>query len=160
MSLGTRPPPVQSDLAVDPTQENPSYLWLAYGHPAVAACGFVLAIAALRLGLGTRDFRVKGKAAPEGKVSGHRGLGLAGVVLAAVGLGTGLPSAVILRGWPALDTVHGWVGLVAAVLFVAAAGLGRQALQDRERAALHGLVALAAVAAALVACLAGLELLP
>ena len=78
-----------------------------------------------------------------------------------LGLLGGPISAVWLRDWTPLGTLHGWLGLLAASLFLAAAWLGRALRLGRSRAAaVHGALALAGVAVIALAAVAGFVLLP
>jgi hypothetical protein len=84
-----------------------------------------------------------------------------GVVMVLAGFAVGPVSAVWLRGWDAFSTFHGWLGLVAASLFAAAAIAGRRLERGRSRAfEAHGRLGALALLAAAVAAVAGFVLLP
>ena len=66
-----------------------------------------------------------------------------------------------LRGWDPLATLHGWLGLLAALLFAGVGVLGlRLRAGDRRLVSAHGLAGLLAVMIAALAAMAGFVLLP
>ena len=78
-----------------------------------------------------------------------------------LGFIAGPTSAVALRDWEPLRTFHGWLGVLVAGLFLAAATLGRRLETGRSRAFdAHALLGLLALLGAAVAAVAGFVLLP
>jgi len=117
----------------------------------------------LRSGLLLRRRRLRGQRGRESAELRRRHLRSAkpAVVLVLVGLLLGVASAVGLRGWAPLGTLHGWAGLSAAALFAAAAARGRALETGRTRSREgHARLALGAALAAAVAAVAGFVLLP
>ena len=102
------------------------------------------------------------------RVSGGAGLRLKhlriakpAVVLLLVGFLGGPLSAVWLRGWDPFDSFHGWLGLLVAGLFGAAAVVGHRIEEGRSKAFdVHALLGVLAVLAAAVTAVAGFALLP
>ncbi len=83
------------------------------------------------------------------------------MALVAVALVGGPLSSIFLRDWTPFERLHGWVGLLAAGLFVATGLLGRRLETGRSRNLDgHALIALAAVAAGALALGTGFVLLP
>lgn len=121
----------------------------------------VLVVIALRAGLAIRKRRVRGLR-PQGKVvQRHVRFAKPAVALVVVGLVGGTVSAFLLRGWEPLRSAHGILGVLSAVLFCAAAVLGRRVMQgERSAVAAHGAVGAVAALAAGVAAVAGFVLLP
>jgi hypothetical protein len=123
--------------------------------------GLVLAVLALRAGLALRRARHgRGARRPSARRA-HLRLAKPAVAVLVVGLLAGPPSAVVLRGWDPLRTLHGWLGLLVAGLFAAAFVLGRWLEQGRSRSFdVHGWLGLLAVLGAALTAIAGFVLLP
>lgn len=131
---------------------------LAYLHPALAAFCLVLAFLSLRLGLRQKQKRPP---APPATLKRHLALGPWSVAAMALSAGSGLASAVFVRGWKPLSSPHGWVGLGSALAFAGVWLLGRGLLGDkRQWAGAHGLLALIALFLGGIAALLGIKLLP
>lgn len=146
---------------MDPAAHDPVARWLAYGHPALMIVAIGLVFLALRRGLDLRRRRLRGERGRGARVAAHAAIAKPAVILVVVGLAGGLISAVLVRDWAPLRTFHGWVGVVAAVLFAATGWLGGQLLRGRSRAVTaHGWLGLVAFLAAAVAAVAGFVLLP
>lgn len=121
----------------------------------------ILLFTVLRLGLGLRKRRIAGVAPGRERVDRHVRWARPAVGLLLLGGLGGLGSAVWLRDWAPLGTLHAWLGVLTASLFLFAAWLGRALRLGRSRAAaVHGAVALAGVALAALAAMAGFVLLP
>jgi len=120
-----------------------------------------LAGLALRAGLSLRRARLgRAERDPRGRRR-HLALAKPAVALALAGFVLGPLSAVWLRGWSAFASLHGALGSLAALLFVAAAVLGRRVETGRTSArGAHGWLGALAVLAAALAAVAGLVLLP
>jgi len=115
----------------------------------------------LRRGLDLRRRRLRGERGRGRRVAAHVALARPAVVLVLIGLVTGPLSAVLLRDWAPLRTLHGWIGVLAAVLFATTGWLGRALHGGRSRSVdLHGWLGLVAVLAAALAGVAGFVLLP
>jgi hypothetical protein len=115
----------------------------------------------LRFGLQLR--RSRRFRTPRAKNLRDRHLRIAKPAVAAifVGLIAGPISAIWLRDWDPLQSFHGWMGILAAALFAAAAVAGHRLEEHRSRAFdAHALLGLLAMLAALVAAVAGFVLLP
>ncbi len=123
-----------------------------------------LAAWALRVGLGLRrrrTGRVPGGAGGAGLRRKHLRVAKPAVALLLVGFVGGPVSAVWLRGWDPFDSFHGWLGLLVASLFGAAAVAGHRIEEGRSRAFdVHALLGILAVLAAAVTAVAGFVLLP
>jgi hypothetical protein len=123
--------------------------------------GLSLAFLALRAGLAMRARRQRGAVRDKGLLARHLALARPAVVLAALGLLSGPASAIWLRDWTPLRTLHGWLALLAAILFIAAGSLGlglsRRRISSPE---LHGWLGLLGMLAAALAGFAGFVLLP
>jgi hypothetical protein len=125
-----------------------------------------LALAAwtLRLGLELRrrrTGRIPGGAGGAGLRARHLRVAKPAVVMLLVGFVGGPLSAVWLRGWDPFDSFHGWLGLLVAGLFGAAAVAGRRIEEGRSKAFdVHALLGILAVLAAAVTAVAGFALLP
>jgi Protein of unknown function (DUF4079)/Eukaryotic cytochrome b561 len=125
------------------------------------AASLMLAGLALRAGLVLRRARAARRPAPRGARRRHLRLAKPAVALVLFGFAAGPVSSVWLRGWSAFESFHGWVGGVAAALFIATAWYGRRL--EKGRAASRNAHALAgglAMLAAAVAAVAGFVLLP
>lgn len=146
---------------MDPAAHDPVARWLAYGHPTLMIIAIGLVFVALRRGLDLRRRRLRGERGRGARVAAHAAIAKPAVILVVLGLAGGLVSAVLVRDWAPLRTFHGWVGVLAAALFVATGWLGGQLLRGRSRAVdAHGGLGLVAFLAAAVAAVAGFVLLP
>jgi len=145
---------------MDPTQSDAVSRWLAYVHPAWMLASLVLMFLALRIGMTMRKRRVAGERRGA-LVKRHVRLAKPAVVMLMLGLVAGPVSALWLRDWTPLQTLHGWLGLTAASLFGTAAWIGSRILNAQSRAVeAHGWVALTAALTAALASVAGFVLLP
>jgi hypothetical protein len=145
---------------MDPTQSDAMSRWLAYVHPAWMVASLVLMFLALRIGFRMRRRRIAGERRGA-LVKQHARLAKPAVVMLMLGLVGGPVSAFWLRDWTPLQTLHGWLGLTAAVLFGTAAWIGNRILKAQSRAVeAHGWVGLAAALTAALASVAGFVLLP
>ena len=91
----------------------------------------------------------------------HVALARPALILLSIGLVTGPLSAVFLRDWSPFRTLHGWLGLLAALAFAWTGWLGARLHDGRSRAVeLHARLALAAVLVAALTAMAGFVLLP
>jgi hypothetical protein len=119
------------------------------------------AAAALQTGLRMRRARLRGAPRRAGERRRHLRLAKTAVAMVAFGFAAGLASAVWLRAFEPLASLHGWLALSALSLFAATAWLGHRlehgALALRE---LHVRVAVAALLAAAAALGTGFVLLP
>jgi hypothetical protein len=123
------------------------------------ALGFVFF--ALRRGLELRRQRRRGAKGRGAHIRKHVALARPALILLFVGLVTGPLSAVFLRDWSPLRTLHGWLGLAAAIAFAWTGWLGARLHDGRSRAVeLHARLALAATLIAALAAVAGFVLLP
>ena len=87
---------------------------------------------ALRRGLALRRRRQRGADKIPGALARHLVLARPAVLLAAVGLVSGPLSAVFLREWTPLQTLHGWLALLAAGLLLAAGFVGLRLSRGEE----------------------------
>ncbi len=116
---------------------------------------------ALRRGLALRRRRQRGADKIPGALARHLVLARPAVLLAAVGLVSGPLSAVFLREWTPLQTLHGWLALLAAGLLLAAGFVGLRISRGESRAVeLHGRLGVLAALVAGLATFAGFVLLP
>jgi hypothetical protein len=123
---------------------------------AVLACGLVL-----RSGMAMRRSRRFRTRRTPGLRERHLALAKPAVAAVVLGFIGGPISSLWLREWEPLRTFHGWIGIAAAALFIAAMLLGRRLEHGRSRAFdAHALLGLIAMLAALVAFVAGFVLLP
>jgi hypothetical protein len=148
---------VESDLAA---QGGAAY-WLAYAHPAFMLATLGLALAALRVGLGLRRARRTGARRDGRAYARHLRLAKLAVALLPLGFAAGIASAVLLRGWSALGSAHGWISSGALALFLAAAFFGRRLERGaRHEHDTHALLAVLAVLSAAASLFTGFVLLP
>ena len=145
----------------DPARDEPWLRALAYAHPAWNLVGMLVALLALRSGLRLRRGRLGlARRAPDARRA-HLRLAKPAVALLLLGFAAGPVSAVWLRGWHALHSLHGWLGVAVAALFAAAAAVGHRIETGRSRAFdLHAGLAGLAVLLGAVAAVAGFVLLP
>jgi hypothetical protein len=139
---------------------------LAYGHPALMFFALVLAGLALRAGLGMRRARLGVAPRQPGLLQLHLQLAKPAVALLLVGFVGGPVSAVLLRDWSPFESLHAWLGVAAALLFLATGWLGHSLARGRvkgeraEAARRHGLLAAFAMLVGATAAVAGMVLLP
>jgi hypothetical protein len=123
--------------------------------------GLLVCGIALRLGLVLRRSRRFRTRREPGVRAAHLRFAKPAVAMVLLGFCAGPISAVWLRNWEPLRSFHGWLGVVATALFVAAAIFGHRLEGGRSRAFdAHALAGLLAMLAALVAAVAGFELTP
>ncbi|MDG2051745.1 MAG: hypothetical protein P8M78_16450 [Myxococcota bacterium] len=135
--------------------------WLAYGHPVFMTGALVLVGVAFKRGLALRKRRLAGLPRERAQRLAHRSVARWGAGLVILGSISGPVSAIYLRGWSPLGTFHGWLGLMAAILFAVTGWWGWQLDQGASRSvSAHGWSALLAVAMAALAAAAGMVLLP
>ena len=135
---------------------------LAYLHPLFMLTSLALALLALRAGLALRSARRRG-ARREGRVfARHLRLAKLAVTLLPFGFAAGIASAVLLRGWDALGSAHGWISSATLALFLSAAFVGRRLERRAPGAApdTHALLALLAALCAAASLFTGFVLLP
>lgn len=133
----------------------------AFVHPIMLAVALLLALWVLNTGLSMRRLRRRRVKPPPGTRQRHLRIGQPTAVLLGLGMLSGPASAVWLRGWRALETVHGWLGLCAGACFIANALIGLRLKKQRStHQALHGALGMIGVMLGLVATLSGIELLP
>ena len=83
------------------------------------------------------------------------------MVLVALAVVGGPLSSWLLRDWTPFERLHGWVGVTAALLFLAAGVAGRRLECGRSRAFdAHAWLGLAALAAGALTFATGFDLLP
>lgn len=146
---------------MDPTGHDPVARLLAYGHPALMLVALALVFFALRRGLALRRQRHAGVRGRGALVRRHVALARPALILLFVGLATGPLSAVFLRDWAPLRTLHGWLGVAAAIAFAATGWLGARLQDGRSRAVEgHARLALGSALLAALAAMAGFVLLP
>lgn len=134
---------------------------LAWLHPVWMGTGLWLALRALRAGLELRRARLRGERGKAESRRGHVRLARAAVALVLLGFAGGPVSAVWLRDFRPFESFHAWLGVLAALLFAAAAAAGSALVRGRSRAAeVHGRLGAAALLAAGLAAVAGFVLLP
>lgn len=145
----------------DPAAQEGLGRWLAYAHPVWMLAALALATLALRSGLALRRARrLRVRRHPE-DLRRHLALAKPALGMVAVGCAAGPLSMAWLRGREPFGTAHGWIGLVALLLFVAAGILGRRLERGRGRPLdAHALLATLAMLAAAGAALTGFVLLP
>lgn len=146
---------------MDPTGSDATARLMAYGHPAAMLLALLAAGVALRAGLEMRKRRAARKPPQAALRRRHMRFAKPAVVVLLAGSVSGPLSAVYLRGWEVLGTFHGWVALLAALLFGGCAWLGHRLEHgDLERRQAHALAGVLAFLVASLASLAGFVLLP
>lgn len=121
----------------------------------------LLALLALRAGLGLRRARRGLARRDPAQRPRHLRLAKLAVWLLLLGFLGGPLSMAILRGERPFGTVHAWLGLTAATLFLATAALGwRLERGQSRRNDLHALLGVLALLAGAMAAVAGFVLLP
>lgn len=134
---------------------------LAHLHPAWMLLSILLAVLTLRAGLALRRARLGRAPRDPGLRRRHLRLAKPAVVLVLIGFVGGPISAVWLRGWEPLTSLHGMLGLAVASLFAAAGLVGRRLEHGRSRAfEAHARLGALAVLGAALAAVAGFVLLP
>lgn len=151
---------MESDLAA---QGGAAQL-LAYAHPAFMLAALALALLALRAGLALRRARRLGARRDARGYARHLRLAKLAVALLPLGFAAGVASAVLLRGWGALGSAHGWVSSATLTLFLAAAFAGRRLERRAARSGLspdtHALLGVLAALCAAASLFTGFVLLP
>jgi hypothetical protein len=137
---------------------------LAYVHPLLMLAALALVGIALRAGLGLRRARRLGARRDGRTYARHLRLAKLAVTLLPLGFSAGLASAILLRGWSALGSVHGWISSAALALFLATALVGRR-LERRPSGAppppdTHALLGVLAALCAAASLFSGFVLLP
>ncbi len=116
---------------------------------------------ALRVGLSMRRQRQRGAGKAPGQLARHMTWGRPAILLAGLGLLSGPLSAVFLRNWEPLRTLHGGLALVAGALLLVAGFVGWKLSRGESRAVeAHGRLAVLAALLAGLAAFAGFVLLP
>lgn len=127
----------------------------------IAGVALLLALLALRAGLGLRRRRRLGQGGDASSRRFHLKVARPAVALVALAVVGGPLSSWLLRDWTPFERLHGWVGITAAVLFLAAGAAGRRLERGRSRAFdAHGWLGLAALAAGALTFATGFVLLP
>jgi len=120
-----------------------------------------LVFLALRAGLRMRGARQKQAPRPQGLLARHVALARPAVLLAGLGLLSGPASAVLLRDWAPLQTLHGGLALAGGVLLLAAGVLGQRLKAGTSRSVeTHARLGLLGALVAALAAFAGFVLLP
>ncbi len=146
---------------MDPTGSDATLRWLAYGHPLWMVISLGTAALALRAGLRLRRARLRRWPRTRTELERHARLGKLAVILVLIGFGGGPLSMAFLRGREPFDTAHALAGGCAALLFAAAALLGRRLERGRGRPVrAHAALAVAAALASAIALVTGFVLLP
>jgi len=134
---------------------------MAYGHPIAMTGALCLVGWAFSRGLALRKRRLNGLPRPRALRQAHLSVARWGVALVVLGSISGPASAFFLRGWLPLGTLHGWLGLISAVLFALTGWWGWRLEQGTSSSvSAHGWSALIAVAVAALTAAAGMVLLP
>lgn len=121
----------------------------------------LLAAATLRLGFRLRSMRHAKQRRPPELRRRHLRLAKITIPFVVVGFLSGPISALLLRDWTPFGSFHAWIATASALLFLAAAVVGRKLERGQSRSLdLHGLLGLAAVLAAGLSAIAGFVLLP
>jgi len=120
-----------------------------------------LAAVALRAGLRMRARRRQRQRPLAALRRAHIRLAKPAVLLVVVGFVAGPLSAAYLRDWSPFGTLHAWLGVVAAGLFIATAVLGLRLERGSSRAVeRHALLGALAILLGGLAAMAGIVLLP
>jgi hypothetical protein len=148
---------VEQDLAA----QGGAAFYLAYAHPLFMLAALALAGLALRAGFALRSARRLGARRDGRGYARHLALAKLAVALLPLGFAAGIASAVLLRGWDALGSAHGWISSATLALFLAAAFVGRR-LERRSGGApdTHALLAVLAALCAAASLFSGFVLLP
>jgi hypothetical protein len=119
------------------------------------------AAAALRAGLALRRARAARRSPPPGARGRHLRIAKPAVAFVCIGFAGGIASAVWLRGFTPLTSLHGLLGVLALSLFLATARAGaRLERGDAGARSLHARLGAGALLLAVAAAIAGLVLLP
>jgi len=147
--------------AADPTGRDPLAFYLAYLHPLWMLGSLALSLVTLRAGLALRRARRRGQKRTAEAYRRHLRIAKPTLVCVSLGFCFGLASSLWLRGWSALETVHGAIAVGALALFLATGALGHRLERGRSRAVeWHARLAALAVLFAAGAIGTGLVLLP
>jgi len=120
-----------------------------------------LAALAFQVGFGMRRARLRRLRREPATRRSHVRVAKPAVVLLVLGFVLGPLSMWKLRGRGPFESVHAWLGLLAASLFVATGWLGRLLERGRSRRLdAHALLGALALLAAALAAVAGFVLLP
>lgn len=123
--------------------------------------GLLLALLALRAGIGLRRRRRLRQRGGADERRRHLRVAKPAVALVALALVGGPLSSWLLRDWTPFERLHGWLGLLAAGLFLASAALGHRIEEGKGRSFdAHGWLGLAAMAAGALVFATGFVLLP
>jgi hypothetical protein len=145
----------------DPTGHDPLAFYLAYLHPLWMLASLALAAATLRAGLALRRARRLGQRRSAAAYRRHLALAKPTLLCVTLGFAGGITSSVLLRGWGALSTAHGWIAVAALAAFLATGALGHRLEHGETRAVdWHARLAALAVLAAAAAIGTGFVLLP
>ena len=148
---------MESDLAAHSAAAS----WLAYAHPLFMLAALTLVLLALRAGLALRRARRLGVRRDGRAYARHLRLAKLAVALLPFGFAAGIASAVLLRGWEALGSAHGWVSSGTLALFLTAGFLGRRLEQRASEARdTHALLGVLAALCAAASLFTGFVLLP
>lgn len=108
-----------------------------------------------------RDGRLKKRATAADAAVRHVGLARPVVISLAVACALGVTSAVVVRGFAPLASLHGWLGLVATLGFGGTLFIGSSLVKGRtQRRGLHLACSLLGLGTGLVCAITGIELLP
>lgn len=120
-----------------------------------------LAALAFQVGFGMRRARLRSQRREPATRRSHLRVAKPAVVLLVLGFALGPLSMWKLRARDPFESVHGWLGVLAASLFVATGCLGRRLERGRSRRLdTHALLGALALLAAALAAVAGFVLLP
>lgn len=144
----------------DPSAHDSVLRALAYAHPLWMVAGIALAVATLRSGIGMRRARRVGRLSVDLRDQHLRRAKIA-LIWITPGFIAGPLSMALLRGREPFATAHAYAALLAIVLFVAAALLGRRLERGQPASReTHAFVATMAVLASGLAAATGWVLLP
>lgn len=119
-----------------------------------------LAGLSLKRGLANRNARRKRALRTREMRAAHLRVAKPAVVLILVGFVAGPASAAWLRGWGVFESLHGWIGITGALLFMATGFYGRRLERGNAGATeTHAVLGLLSVLAAAMAAVAGFALL-
>jgi hypothetical protein len=148
-------------VTADPTGHDPLAFYLAWLHPVWMLGSLALAAATLRAGLQLRRARRLGQKRSAAAYRRHLALAKPTLLCVTLGFAGGILSSLLLRGWDAFATAHGWIAVAALSAFLATGVLGRRLEHGETRAVdWHARLAALAVLLAAAAIGTGLVLLP
>jgi hypothetical protein len=151
---------VSDPLPVDPATREVGARMLAYLHPLIMLVTIGLLALALKEGLGLRKSRLRSVPSTNSRTL-HTRVAKIATTLLLVGAAAGPISAVWLRGWEALATLHAWVALAVGTVCLSAACLGLRLESGRmTNPEIHGWLGLATLFGAVGAFMTGFVLLP